>query len=68
MSLWKNKVFRKNKAIVASTVDGLELRKLQIKDVQTGVHIQRSKNIRIQNINVTGIEGHYSKKVMGWLF
>ncbi|MGE7691946.1 right-handed parallel beta-helix repeat-containing protein [Lysinibacillus sp. NPDC097214] len=55
----------KNKAIVASTVDGLELRKLQIKDVHTGVHIQRSKNVRIHEINVTGTEGHYSKRGNG---
>ncbi|MFE3577249.1 nitrous oxide reductase family maturation protein NosD [Lysinibacillus sp. NPDC059133] len=55
----------KSKAIVVSTVDGLELRKLQIKDVHTGVHIQRSKNVRIHEINVTGIEGHYSKKGNG---
>ncbi|MGE7696095.1 right-handed parallel beta-helix repeat-containing protein [Lysinibacillus sp. NPDC094177] len=55
----------KNKAIVANTVDGLELRKLQIKDVHTGVHIQRSKNVRIHEINVTGIDGHYSKKGNG---
>lgn len=55
----------KNKAIVASTVDGLELRKLQMKDVHTGVHIQHSKNVRIQDINVTGIKGHYSKKGNG---
>ncbi|MGE7676022.1 right-handed parallel beta-helix repeat-containing protein [Lysinibacillus sp. NPDC094403] len=55
----------KNKAIVANTVNGLELRKLQIKDVHTGVHIQRSKNVRIHEINVTGIEGHYSKKGNG---
>ncbi|TDX90897.1 UNVERIFIED_CONTAM: nitrous oxidase accessory protein [Lysinibacillus xylanilyticus] len=55
----------KNKAIVASTVDGLELRKLQIKDVHTGVHIQSSKNVHIHDINVTGIEGHYSQKGNG---
>ncbi|WP_234007840.1 right-handed parallel beta-helix repeat-containing protein [Lysinibacillus sp. FJAT-14745] len=55
----------KNQAIVASTVDGLELRKLKIKDVHTGVHIQHAKNVRIQDINVTGIEGHYSKKGNG---
>jgi len=59
------KLSGKNKAIVANAVDGLELRKLQIKDVHTGIHIQRSKNIRIQNINVTGSEGHYSKKGNG---
>ncbi|MGE7949770.1 right-handed parallel beta-helix repeat-containing protein [Lysinibacillus sp. NPDC093688] len=55
----------KSKAIVASAVDGLELRKLQMKDVHTGVHIQRSKNVRIHEINVIGIEGHYSQKGNG---
>ena len=55
----------KSKAIVVSNVDGLELRKLQMKDVHTGVHIQRSKNVRIQEINVTGIEDHYSQKGNG---
>ncbi|PJO45395.1 right-handed parallel beta-helix repeat-containing protein, partial [Lysinibacillus xylanilyticus] len=55
----------KNKAIVASTVDGLKLHKLHIKDVHTGVHIQRSKNVDIHDIDVTGIEGHYSKKGNG---
>nr|WP_283164839.1 NosD domain-containing protein [Lysinibacillus sp. Bpr_S20] len=55
----------KNKAIVASTVDGLELRNIQIKDMHTGVHIQRSKNVHIHDINVTGSEGHYAKKGNG---
>ncbi|KOS62338.1 right-handed parallel beta-helix repeat-containing protein [Lysinibacillus agricola] len=55
----------KNKAIVASDVDGLELRKLQIKDVHTGVHIQRSKNVRIHEVNVAGSEAHYSQKGNG---
>ncbi|WP_456960557.1 right-handed parallel beta-helix repeat-containing protein [Lysinibacillus sp. TE18511] len=55
----------KNKAIVASNVDGLELHKLQIKDVHSGVHIQRSKNVRIHEVNVTGNVGHYSRKGNG---
>ncbi|WP_285396123.1 NosD domain-containing protein [Lysinibacillus sp. fls2-241-R2A-57] len=55
----------KNKAIVASNVDGLELRKLQIEDVHTGVHVQSSKNVRIHEVNVTGNEGHYSQKGNG---
>lgn len=55
----------KNKVIVASNVDGLELHKLQIKDVHSGVHIQRSKNVRIHEVNVTGNVGHYSRKGNG---
>ncbi|MGE7954383.1 right-handed parallel beta-helix repeat-containing protein [Lysinibacillus xylanilyticus] len=55
----------KNKAIVASNVDGLELHKLQIKDGHSGVHIQRSKNVRIHEVNVTGNVGHYSRKGNG---
>lgn len=55
----------KNKAIVASNVDGLELHKLQIKDVHSGIHIQRSKNVRIHEVNVTGNVGHYSRKGNG---
>ncbi len=55
----------KNKAIVASNVDGLELRKLQIKNVHTGIHIQRSKNVRIDEVNVTGNDAHYSQKGNG---
>ncbi len=53
------------KAIVSSTVEGLELHNLQMKDVHTGVYIQRSKNVHIHDINVTGIEGHYAKKGNG---
>lgn len=59
------KLSGKNKAIVASNVDGLELHKLQIKDVHSGVHIQRSKNVRIHEVNVTGNVGHYSRKGNG---
>jgi len=55
----------KSKAIVVSNIDGLKLRKLQMKDVHTGVHIQRSKNVCIQEINVTGIKDHYSQKGNG---
>ncbi|MFY0520771.1 right-handed parallel beta-helix repeat-containing protein [Lysinibacillus sp. UGB7] len=52
-------------AIVASDVDGLELRHLKMKDIHAGVHIQRSKNVRIQHIEVTGKQAHYSKKGNG---
>lgn len=52
-------------AIVASGVDGLELRYLNIKDIHTGVHIQRSKNVHIQHIEVAGNKEHYSKKGNG---
>lgn len=55
----------KSKAIVVSNIEGLKLRKLQMKDVHTGVHIQRSKNVCIQEINVTGIKDHYSQKGNG---
>ncbi|QDQ00286.1 copper-binding protein [Lysinibacillus fusiformis] len=52
-------------AIVASGVDGLELRYLNIKDIHTGVHIQRSKNVQIQHIEVAGNKEHYSNKGNG---
>lgn len=55
----------KSKAIVVSNIDGLKLRKLQMKDVHTGVYIQQSKNVRIQESNVIGIEDHYSQKGNG---
>ncbi|MGG2056668.1 NosD domain-containing protein [Lysinibacillus pakistanensis] len=55
----------KSKAIVASNVDGLELSNIHIKDAYTGVHIQRSKNIHIHDIQVTGSEGHYAEKGNG---
>ncbi|QGG53283.1 right-handed parallel beta-helix repeat-containing protein [Lysinibacillus pakistanensis] len=55
----------KSKAIVASNVDGLELSNIYIKDAYTGVHIQRSKNIHIHDIQVTGSEGHYAEKGNG---
>ncbi|MGN4127550.1 nitrous oxide reductase family maturation protein NosD [Lysinibacillus sphaericus] len=52
-------------AIVASDVDGLELRHLKMKDIHAGVHIQRSKNVHVQHIEVTGKQAHYSKKGNG---
>ncbi|MET4563230.1 nitrous oxidase accessory protein [Lysinibacillus parviboronicapiens] len=52
-------------AIVASDVDGLELRNLNIKDSHTGVYIQRSKNVHIQHIEMTGNNSHFSKKGNG---
>lgn len=55
----------KSKAIVASNVDGLELNNIHIKDTHTGVHIQRSTNVHIHDIHVTGSEGHYAKKGNG---
>jgi len=65
ISIGNLKLSGKSKAIVASNVDGLELSNMQIKDAHTGVHIQRSNNIHIHDIHVTGSEGHYAEKGNG---
>ena len=65
ISIGNLKLSGKSKAIVASNVDGLELSNMQIKDAHMGVHIQRSNNIHIHDIHVTGSEGHYAEKGNG---
>lgn len=65
ISISNLKLSGKSKAIVASKVDGLELSNIYIKDTFAGVHIQRSNNIHIHDIQVTGSEGHYAEKGNG---
>ena len=65
ISIRNLKLSGKSKAIVASNVDGLELSNIHIKDAFTGVYIQRSNNIHIHDIHVTGSEGHYAEKGNG---
>lgn len=55
----------KEKAIVASDVEGMKLRQLTIENVHTGIHIQRAKNLSLQRLSVTGNDEHYSKKGNG---
>lgn len=51
-----------NKAIIASDVEGLTLLHLTIRDIHTGIFMQRAKDVWLQNLSITGKEGHYSKK------
>lgn len=55
----------KGRAIVASDVEGLTLSRLKIKDVHNGIHVQRAKDLHLQQISVTGNDAHYSEKGNG---
>lgn len=55
----------RNKAIIASHVEGLSLLQLTIKNVHTGISVQRAKDVQLQNVTITGRDGHYSKKGNG---
>ena len=55
----------KGRAIVASDVEGLTLRLLKIEDVHNGIHIQRAKDVQLQQLSITGNDAHYSKKGNG---
>ncbi|WP_230875103.1 NosD domain-containing protein [Lysinibacillus cavernae] len=55
----------KNKGIVAHEAENLELRAIEVKDVQVGIHIQRSKHVRILENRVVGNQSHYAEKGNG---
>ena len=55
----------KGRAIVASDVEGLTLRRLKIEGVHNGIHIQRAKDVHLQQLSITGNDAHYSKKGNG---
>lgn len=55
----------KGKAIVASDVEGLVLRRLNIRDIHTGIYIHQAKDVQLQKLSVIGNNEHYSKKGNG---
>lgn len=55
----------KGRAIVASDVEWLTLRLLKIEDVHNGIHIQRAKDVHLQQLSITGNDAHYAKKGNG---
>ena len=54
-----------NKAILANDATGLTLVQLTIRHVHTGIYLQRTKDVLLQNLTITGRDGHYSKKGNG---
>ncbi|XRD24737.1 NosD domain-containing protein [Lysinibacillus fusiformis] len=55
----------KNKGIVVNEVENLKLKAIEIKDVQVGIHIQRSKHIQLLENKVVGNQLHYAEKGNG---
>ncbi|WKT76023.1 right-handed parallel beta-helix repeat-containing protein [Lysinibacillus fusiformis] len=55
----------KNKGIVVNEVENLKLIAIEIKDVQVGIHIQRSKHIQLLENKVVGNQLHYAEKGNG---
>ncbi len=55
----------KNKGIVANEAENLELREIEVKDVQVGIHIQRSKHVRMLENRIIGNQSHYAEKGNG---
>ena len=55
----------KNKGIVVNEVENLKLKAIEIKDVQVGIHIQRSKHIQLLENKVVGNQLHFAEKGNG---
>ncbi|MBD8523018.1 right-handed parallel beta-helix repeat-containing protein [Lysinibacillus fusiformis] len=55
----------KNKGIVVNEVENLKLKAIEIKGVQVGIHIQRSKHIQLLENKVVGNQLHYAEKGNG---
>ncbi|WP_025114847.1 right-handed parallel beta-helix repeat-containing protein [Lysinibacillus fusiformis] len=55
----------KNKGIVVNEAEKLKLRAIEIKDVQVGIYIQRSKHIQIFENKIVGNQLHYAEKGNG---
>lgn len=55
----------KNKGIVVNETENLKLKAIEIKNIQVGIHIQRSKHIRIVENKIVGNQLHYAEKGNG---
>jgi len=55
----------KNKGIVVNEVENLKVKAIEIKDVQVGIHIQRSKHIQLLENKIVGNQLHYAEKGNG---
>lgn len=65
VSIENIRIIAKNKGIVANETENLELRAIELKDVQAGIHIQRSRQIRILENRIIGNESHFAEKGNG---
>ena len=65
VSIENLRITAKNKGIVANEMVNLELRAIELKDIQVGIHIQRSRHIRILENKIIGNYSHFAEKGNG---
>lgn len=51
-----------NVAVVASNVNTLTFKNIEVEESMTGIQITDSKDVTFENLTITGSKGHFSKK------